>query len=264
MIALRRLGVSECFDYIYGFSAGAYSAAYLLSDNPEVGTSIYYEDLTEGRFINPFNVSNMMNIDYLCDQVVKQKKKLNYEKIKNSKTLLKIFVTNKKTGESNFFTNKDDVELLDLLKATAAYPGFCISTVEIDGCIYIDGNVMELIPIQEAIDDGCTHILVISTVPEKFKESRLSIIHLVTKFLVRGWEPGFKNKFKHRIRNYNKDLDIVFGRERVNGINIYPIAPKYTIGPANDDPKKLKDFAIHGLVETEKAFRTACKATIKR
>ena len=52
--ALQRMGYSNCIDNVYGNSAGATNAAYFLAGQSHIATSVYIEDLSNRKFINPF------------------------------------------------------------------------------------------------------------------------------------------------------------------------------------------------------------------
>lgn len=49
---LQETGFCEVADYAVGVSAGADDLAYFIAGQSRIGTSIYYEDLIEGRFID--------------------------------------------------------------------------------------------------------------------------------------------------------------------------------------------------------------------
>ena len=50
--ALEELGLTHAFDAVYGSSAGAINAAYFLAGQARLGTTIYYEDINNARFID--------------------------------------------------------------------------------------------------------------------------------------------------------------------------------------------------------------------
>ena len=52
MIVFEDLGLSGSFDSIYSSSSGFPNAAYLLSGQTRLGTSIYYEELSGSKFLN--------------------------------------------------------------------------------------------------------------------------------------------------------------------------------------------------------------------
>lgn len=256
MIALEELGLADCFDYIYGFSAGAFSGAYLLSGKAKEGTSIYYEDLTKKRFIQPWKITKSLNLDYFCDGVVRKRKPLDIEKIKKSKSVFKIFVTRCSDGEQEFFTPDDDVDLVELLKASCSYPGFYQPYLKIKGGRFLDGNAIRLLPFEELEEDGCTDILVISNVSTDYRESKFDYMHLASLLLIKNLPKKFKKNYKNRIKLFNSDLDNIFGRKISNyEARSFVVSPSYNISPGEDRESVLEKLAVHGYEETIKAFQ---------
>src|SRR5665213_922981 len=54
--ALEELELSQSFDVIYTASAGFANGSYLLSENTELGSTVYYEDLIGDKFIHLWKV----------------------------------------------------------------------------------------------------------------------------------------------------------------------------------------------------------------
>src|SRR3954471_8473526 len=55
-VALARLGFTDLFDEVYATSAGVMNASYFLSDQPDIGITVYYESCTSRLFINPLRL----------------------------------------------------------------------------------------------------------------------------------------------------------------------------------------------------------------
>src|SRR3989338_3950792 len=83
---LEESNIYSKIEAIYGCSAGAFNAAYFLARDSRLGSSIYWENLTDGRFINLRKVlrgnSNAMNIDHLVE-VSRSSKVLNLDALRN-------------------------------------------------------------------------------------------------------------------------------------------------------------------------------------
>lgn len=251
---LERLGLADKFDYIYGFSSGTCSGAYLLSERTKQGTSIYWENLCGTKFIRPWKLSKSMQMDYFCDEVVRKVKKLDIDKIKNSRTILKLYVTEVKTGNCTFFTNKDDVDIISVMKASCTYPGFS-TPVEIRGKEYFDGNAIDLIPVKLAVEDGCTDLFIVPTVPEAYRAPGFGIVYFASKILGRKYSKRFRDRYKAQISNFNYGLDVAFGRKKLKDkINIYTISPDYYLSPAETSSRKLRAYEGHGVSKAERAF----------
>ena len=90
--ALEELGYTKAFDEVYGVSAGALNAAYFLSGQAAYGTTIYYQDINNRKFINLFRGRKIVNIDFLMD-IICSKKPLNVKRLFGNPTLFNIIKT---------------------------------------------------------------------------------------------------------------------------------------------------------------------------
>lgn len=254
---LTEMGLDNAFDIVYGTSSGSCAAAYFLSGETARGDSIYYEDLNNFKFIKPWRLSKLMDIDYLGDKFRNGDKSLNTKAIKSNETLLKIYVSDADTGAHKCFTNRDKVDLVALITASCAAPGFYNKPVKIDGEAYLDGNVEMKLPIDAAIEDGCTDILVISSVGHKHRRHKDVLDTLRKYILMKGLSHTFHKAHEGRLVRYNENLDVAFGRKKLDNINIYTIFPKEMISFAETSAVKLKAQSENGRRKVVNAFRKA-------
>ncbi|MDD5693606.1 MAG: patatin-like phospholipase family protein [Patescibacteria group bacterium] len=257
MVGLEKLGLTECFDYIYASSSGSCAGAYFLSKQTELGASIYYKDLDGYKFIKPWKVSKAADIDYLCDTIFRHKKKLDTGKVKRSDSIFKIFVADAVNGNCKYYTNKDDVDLIQVIKASCALPAFYNKPVTIGSNELMDGRIGKSLPIEDAITDGCTDVLVVTTVPENYREKPGGFLAtLFKKYLMRDLPFQYRKKYySDRHSDYNESLDVVFGRINVHRkINIYTISPQQLFSKFESHQKKLKKIVGLGTLEAVDAF----------
>jgi len=258
MVGLERLGLTETFDYIYASSSGSCAGAYFLSHQTELGLSIYTEDLAGYKFIKPWKLHRAANIDYLCDEVFRHKKKLNTKKVSTSKTILKIFVADVNNGKCTYYTNKDKVDLIQVIKASCALPAFYNKPVTIGPNQLMDGRIEKALPIEDAISDGCTDLLVVTTVPEYYHEKKDTLLAKGLKRILMSKLPQqYKKKYLNieRHDNYNESLDVIFGRKKIHRkINIYTISPDYMLAKYETRQGTLKRALSHGMAKAQEAF----------
>lgn len=247
LIALQELGLKNAFDAIYGSSGGAMNAAYLLSNQTKFGTSIYYEDINNSKFINLLRINKILDMDYLFEEVVTLKKPLNLDKVKNAKASLYFFVTDVEKGTSKKLDSKSCDNLLKSLKASCALPIYYNKPVFIDGIGYLDGGICKAIPIQDAINDGCTDILVLLTQPTKILTNFFEDF-LIKRFLSR-FGPKLVNAFFRGLNEYNYAFDISLGNAKIRKkVNIATVVPdaKLMLNRLTKNKKLLKNAAIEG------------------
>jgi predicted patatin/cPLA2 family phospholipase len=161
-LALAHLGLVDAFDAIYATSAGAINASYYLSGQGDLGISIYFEDLTTGWFINPRRFWKMVDVDHLFDEVVTRKKALDVARVLASSTRFFATVMDIETGRASMIdTQATATPLLSVIKAAMALPVLYNRTVEVEGRPCLDGGLHIPFPLQQAIDHGCTDILLL-------------------------------------------------------------------------------------------------------
>lgn len=254
---LERLGFRDCFDIVYGSSAGSCAAAYFLSGEIEKGTTIYAENLSGRKFIKPWHFNEMMDLDYLCDFVMRDIKPLRPEALKKTDTLLKIFTSSAATGKPIVYTNFMGVDVLKIIKASCSAPFVC-HPVTINGVRELDGNVSERMPIEEAVSDGCTDILVVATAPEDFREPNRYLPRMLKEFRMRHLSKKFKAAYKARHESYLEALDIAFGvNQKYPSVGIYTISPDFLVKEGETRREILKKLSDHGIEKATKTFKGA-------
>ena len=83
-VALAHLGLTNIFDEVYATSAGVMNASYFLSGQGDMGITIYFDDLTTGRFINPLRFWKIVDVDYLISEIVRVRKPLDVQRVLRS------------------------------------------------------------------------------------------------------------------------------------------------------------------------------------
>jgi predicted patatin/cPLA2 family phospholipase len=169
--ALAHLGYADLFDRIYATSAGAMNASYFLSHQPDLGISVYFESLLCRRFINPWRLWKILDIDWLMRQVISVDKPLDVQRVMQSRTALMIMVMDRRGKIHAIHAQRAKEPLLTLLKAAVAAPVLYNRSVSVNGKRCIDAGLVQPIPIEPAIADGCTDILVMTTRRPEFVRS---------------------------------------------------------------------------------------------
>jgi predicted patatin/cPLA2 family phospholipase len=237
LVAMERLGLSDVFDEVYGESAGAINACYFLAHQASFGITIYLEDLPSLRFVNPLRLGRMLDLDYAIDEVVAHVKPLDVERVLQSRSRLSIAVTKADDATTRMVdVKKERIPLLALLKATSAIAPLYSRPVLLDGTPYVDGGIVNPIPVARAIEDGCTHLLVLLTRTPRFVSTGYGRLgKFFVKRLFTGWDDRFVRAFfNEQSGAYNRTRAIAFGRtETKPGLNIAVIAPSDDCPPVS-------------------------------
>ncbi len=200
--ALENLGLRDLFDAVYGTSAGAINGAYFLSDQAAYGTTIYYENVNNSRFLARRRIlspGRVMSLEFLLDQVMAHEKVLDWQAVLDSAVPLKVVVTSMERRRAEVlegFASRD--ELWESLRASSRVPVIAGPPVEIGKERYVDGSVYAKIPLELAVADLCTHVLVLQTWPGGLKRTAPGPVR---RWLVRRY-----------LRKFDPDLAKEFGR----------------------------------------------------
>lgn len=212
--ALENLHLTKCFDAVYGASAGAMAAAFFVAGSARAGATIYYEYINNRYFVNPWRIASskpIMDLDFLVYDVFKNSIPLDCREIIASSCSLNVVMTDVPAGKKAVFNQfETEDELLLALKASASNPLFAGPPVEIDGVGYWDAILTESIPVQSAIDDGCTHVVVLRSRPKKETRSEIGFFE---RFLARRIiQPESKlayDTYCGKVAAYRAELDLI-------------------------------------------------------
>ncbi len=155
------------FDAIYASSSGAINSAYFLAGLGWYALSIYYDNLLDRTFLDIRRMLRgrpAMSLDYAFDVIMETVKPLNYAAVLASPIELHIATSSireLKPRVFSHFASKEDLKAV--LKASACLPLAAGTPIAYDGDCFLDGGVLLAHPILPALEDGCTHILVIRT-----------------------------------------------------------------------------------------------------
>jgi predicted patatin/cPLA2 family phospholipase len=151
LAVLEELGLRNAFSRVIGSSAGAINAAYFLAGQATESLSIYYDDLCNRDFFNPWRLRKRVDIDYMI-AMLKRKHTLDVEAMLAAPATLYTVLTDAETAEGKVLSNRDpDFEPYQVFHATAALPWLYGKHVQIGERHYIDGGLAGLVPLNEAL-----------------------------------------------------------------------------------------------------------------
>jgi len=257
--ALEALGLTRAFDEVYACSSGAINAAYFLAGQAAYSMSIYYAEVNNRQFINPLRIKNILNMDYLFDQVIKRRKPLDVERVLASPSLLRISITDANTGGGFLVDAQDNrYALLDSLRASATHPLMSERAIKLGDRDCFDGGFANSLPVKDAIENGCTDLLALLTRTSDYIDPR-------PNFLLRSlfkWQCARGNAAliaagqDIHVRE-NQSRDLALGRSAPPpGVNIVAICPDLSTPLARTmtNTKALKAAAAHGARQVLQAF----------
>ena len=227
LLALDQLGFRDVFDEIYATSAGGVNAAYFLSGQGTLGMTVYFDDIANRRFINPWRVFKIVDVDYAYDDVVALRKPLDDRAVRASRVRFFLSVTDARTGANELLDVRARPEPIPLLlKASSALPVLYNRRVVLDGREYVDGGVTDHLPIARAIANGCTDILVLASSRCETPMRRPGLWQRNLFYVTLGHRyPALMRAFATMHEAANRSRRLATGEEGVDGVSVALISP---------------------------------------
>jgi predicted patatin/cPLA2 family phospholipase len=260
LVALDALGLRHAFDGIYASSAGAMNVAYMLSGQATFGIQIYYKNINDKKFISFRRLNKIVDIDYLFDRVVSRVRPLDTTKLLDAPSDFYIGVVNKATGETVLLKAQDHPkDILPILKASTAVPVVYNRSVAINSDEFIDGGLGNPVPLYEAIEHGCTDLLVFLTRPPSYQSAEPPWLDrwLFSRFCAYD-NPALQQAFEKGYGESNICRQICLGKlPAPKGVNIAAFCPSNAgtrLSRLTVDSKRLKQSAVELAVSTLEQF----------
>jgi NTE family protein len=244
-------------EMIYGISAGALNAAFMVNEAGNQALAMnkvdwdlvnkkllqfWIENITKPQDIGILKSKWSLGIDTILSRFdglldtnplhEKLKTYLDLTVLRRSPIALKVGAVNINSGEMHY-ADPLEQHFLDYLRASSSLP-IVMPAIQIGGDhkkVFLDGGLREVVPIRKAIEDGATEIYAIATHP-KYKEMKpinyrnlLSMLDRLKDISVNQLE----NNDIEWAENYNKSIMSVAGYTVNKKIKMTIIRPDETI-----------------------------------
>jgi len=167
-IAVEQLGLLPLFDAVYGSSAGALNAAWLLCGRAESTMHAWWTPSIMRETIDPRRILRrrpVVDTHFLVHTVYTEIMPMGFQEILDSAVEFHPIATDARTGQAVDLHNRihDRPSLQAALRATTAMPFLAGEPIEIDRRRFIDAGVSESIAIRTALAQRATHIVAFRT-----------------------------------------------------------------------------------------------------
>ena len=199
------------FDYNVGISTGAlYLCCYLVKNKKAAyNMAVNYANSPECVGLRAFKrEGHYVAYKYIVDEFLIHKEHLDISPIIDQKMPMDIGCYDLSKGETVYFgPEKMDKELV-LLRGACSLP-IASAVVEYNGMRLLDGGITKMIPIERALEQGCTKCLVITTKPADYVRKPASpIIKAMMKNAYKDC-PQIVKDYGIRHLNYYKQVNII-------------------------------------------------------
>jgi len=250
-LALAHLGLSGLFDDVYATSAGVMNAAYFLSRQEDIGISIYFDDLTTRAFFNPWRWWKVLDVDYVMEDIVKGRKRLDLDRLRQSPSRFHVALLDRSNGESFIVnTGRAKESIYAVLHASLSVPVLYNRPVLVEGRLCMDGGLGIPFPLRHAIADSCTDILVLQSheigyVPPEYALWQ----HILFRTMCARGSAGTWRTYRDRVKASTEYRDLACGHTSPPaGVNIATICtePPYVRSLTTDRSALVRASADFG------------------
>ena len=157
-------------DVVCGTSAGVTFGVNLLSQ--QKGRVLRYNCRYAGdrRYISLHSwltTGNMINRDFAYDLLPRELDPFDEETFEQSKAAFYATITNMRTGQAEYVRITNTWQQMDVIRASASLPIIC-QPVEWQGEKYLDGGLVDNIPLDKCTELGCDKIIIVLTRPLEY------------------------------------------------------------------------------------------------
>lgn len=166
VLGLYERGALPAFDMVYGASAGALNAAWLVSGDPRPGLEAWWDPALHRATMRVGNLARrrpIVDARHLVEVVYERVVPLDTDAVLASTVGLHPMATDVETGRAvDLHPVMRDKRTLQLaLRASTCLPMLGGAPVVLDGRRYLDAGIAEAVPVASAIRGGATHVLVL-------------------------------------------------------------------------------------------------------
>ncbi|OGG54246.1 hypothetical protein A3H16_00710 [Candidatus Kaiserbacteria bacterium RIFCSPLOWO2_12_FULL_53_8] len=232
------LGIPHA-DIIVASSGGTGNALYFITGQSEAAEHVWGELLPTPRFIS-WTRRPIMDIDYLVDDVLKNRFPLRTDLLAESKTEYFVPLLDVKTGEVRYVGREDGVDPYELLRASKSMPFFFGKAVSLLGHSYMDGGIALTAHdmVEYAIQKGAKRILVIDNRTRLTFGKRLILLIYERLLATRATQKAIRHWTAHHGK-----------APRVGDAQCVVIHPELPIWPATKNPRKIRAIFQMGIAD---------------
>ena len=197
------------FSSSYGISSGAfYLCGYLMKDKQFL-YNCSTNCVTDKRYMFApaiLRSGKIVDYDFLFNQILVKENHMDLTPLNNMDEEGYFGLYDLSLGKTVYISTKDIT--VDLLKASATLP-ILGKLVKAGDKEYLDGGITDMIPIEQALRDGCEKFLIITTKPENYvrKPAKKPIIALMKAMYPQCSQISKDYSIRHL--NYNKQINLI-------------------------------------------------------
>lgn len=242
------------FDYSAGISSGAVYLSCFLMGQPGIAKNMstkYACDPNMTGFGAMVHCGHYVDYEMIFEKYLRGVEHMSCQPLIDANPDMEVGAYDLDLGKTVWFRPKDMDPELVLLRATCALP-VAAETVEYKGRKLLDGGITKMIPIERAVEQGCTKVMVITTKPADFVRKPASkFIRFLMKRIYKDY-PKVEEDYQIRHINYYKQMTMIKDMVADNkAILMYPSETVKVNRFKGDEEKCLQLYNL-GYADMEK------------
>lgn len=245
MDALLDAGIE--FDYVIGESAGITDGMSYVSRQAGRNLKLLLEQRHNKRYVgfrNFFTDKSLFGLKYAYDYLGNEGYPFDWETFQKSRQIVRVAVTNARTGLAEYLNGKDLDRCFTMLKATCALPRL-FPPIPIGDNLYYDGGIADPIPVRQAEKDGCDRLLILSTRTKGYRKSLTGGMKLLGWSLNRRF-PRMNDALRMRPQIYNEEVDYCEQLEKTGRAILFRPSEEVQIRSMEKDLDKIQRAYRYG------------------
>lgn len=198
LLALRDLNLLGTFDAFYGTSSGSMNIAYTVGGADWDGLAVYYDHLTAGfvRRRQRWKITEpVLDMTYAFDEVMSRTVPIGWAAIRAEQRPAYAVLTDVDGVQRQLMDMRTmGADAMEYLKAGSWMPWLAGKPPVVHGTRYIDGSLLCPDPVYAALDDGCTHVLLLNSSPQGSWPA-VPVSRPLLRTALNRWQPGLGDAY---------------------------------------------------------------------
>lgn len=241
------------FPYVIGVSAGITDGFSYVSKQTRRNYDILMNHRHDKRYVglrNYITDHSLFGLRFAYETIPNEIYPFDWDTFLNNPSVIKVGVTNAKTGQIEYLDGKQLDKQCTMLKATCAIP-FAFPVITLNGNEYYDGGVCDPIPVKKAIQDGHEKMLIVLTRPKGYRKE-LSKANVIASKRLKKKYPLLEKPLLTRHIYYNQTIEYCEQLEKEGKAIILRPSSDVQIDSFEKDLNKIDRLYNYGYQEALK------------
>lgn len=223
------------FELAFAVSASVPTLAYFLAGQCREGREVWENYLSTKRLIrysslffgwrNDYRHRPLIDLHYLVYQVFRDRFPLNVDRLLASKTEAYFVAADSETYVPHYF-QPGEANMYHIMRACMALPGGVPEIPLVNGRPYVDGGIVDPVPVEKALHCGADRFLVVLTIPPGAVSKKPTTLERLAARRYFEDNPGLFEVCSVRNDPLYRALDLLETLERKNAGSVVVIRPK--------------------------------------